>query len=124
MSSIQKTQIPGYTPAAVAGMITNAATLEPANSRAGFTVVTKPCGTGGNPIGRVIDVLKKRDRPDARPPAVCKVCFEAWTHSGRPKLITCTHNRVAALRQAGQWSVATGLTRAQLLKLNTAQGGA
>jgi hypothetical protein len=122
MRMIQKTESPGYTAAAVANMITNEATLESANTRVGFKVVTKPSGTGGNPHGRVIDVLKKRDRPDARPPAICKTCFETWTRSSRPKLITCVHNRVAALRQAGQWSVATGLTRAQLVKLNTAQG--
>lgn len=119
--SIHKPNPLGYSAPAIARMITGTATLEPANTQVGFEVVTKSRGTGGNPIGRVIDVLKDRDRPDARPPvsAFCKTCFEVWTRAGRPKLVTCKHRGVAALRRAGRWSVATGLTRAQMKTLKT-----
>jgi hypothetical protein len=124
---IQDNESKRYSATAVASMITNQATLEaPANGRAGtvghrtlpFTVVAKSRGNlRQSDRSRVVDVLKKRDRPDARPPAVCNHCFESWARGSRPKLVTCKHNSVAALRQAGQWSVATGLTRAQLTKL-------
>jgi hypothetical protein len=130
MSIVQSTKPRRYTAVAVANMISNQAALEaPANGRAGtighkvlpFTVVTKSRGNlRQSDRGRVVDVLKKRDRPDARPPAICTTCFEAWARGSRPKLITCTHNRVAALRQGGQWSVATGLTREQMQQLTVA----
>ena len=110
----------GYAPRAVAGMIVGTTTLEPTHSGAGFQVVSKARGAGGNSVSRIVDVLKKRDRPDARPPAVCKDCFVAWTHAGRPKLVCCKHNGVAALRRGGQWSVAT-LTPMQMATL--ARGG-